>query len=127
MYKQSKGTGMGTSNGCEYADTAMNALDEKVHDENNGPAVKPVLFARFRDDIYVPWTECREKLDSFLLWLNEFHPNITFTMSNPSTEGTTFLETYIYMEMANFAPNPISNPVTAMPSLFPHHAIPPIP
>ena len=119
MYRQESGAGMGTDNSCGYSDNAMNALDEKVHDKINGPPVIPILFARFRDDIYIPWIHGIDMLQSFLLWLNEFHPNIKFTMSNPSTEGTEFLETYVYIKNGNLCTKSYSKPCDSHAFLIP--------
>ena len=58
-------------------------------------------------------------LQSFLLWLNEFHPNIKFTMSNPSTEGTEFLETYVYMKNGNLCTKSYSKPCDSHAFLIP--------
>ena len=56
MYRQIKGTAMGPKNACIYADVAMNSIDGMVNEGDWDPEHKPLLWARFRDDIYIPWT-----------------------------------------------------------------------
>ena len=40
---------------------------------------KSILWARFRDDIYIPWTHGQELLEVFHEWLNNSLPGIKFT------------------------------------------------
>ena len=54
MYKQIKGTAMGPKNACVYADVAMDFIDVLVNEGDWDPVHRPLLWARFRDDIYVP-------------------------------------------------------------------------
>ena len=100
MFKQKKGTAIGPNNACDYADTAMNYVDELIYDAKAGwlflTGIELPFYARFRDDIYIPWVYGLEMLLRFNTWLNEIHPNLKFTMSKPSLEGTEFLETFIY-------------------------------
>ena len=92
-FKQIKGTAMGPKNAGAYADTAINRIDEYVMEGDFDS--KPVVWLRFRDDIYVPWTHGIEKLKEFLEWLNTRMPGIKFTMRY-SKDGTVFLETFVY-------------------------------
>ena len=55
-----------------------------------------MLWAIYRDDIYLPWVDSLENLYKFVDWLNNFHPDLKFEMSTPSTEGAEFLETFVY-------------------------------
>ena len=94
-YKQIKGTAMGPKNACAYADTAIDKIDQDVlHGEWEYP---PILWARFRDDVYIPWTHGQEKLNRFHEWLNTRIPGINFTLKS-SQHGTEFLDLYIYLE-----------------------------
>ena len=49
------------------------------------------LWARFRDDIYCPWTGTQEELVQFDRWLNQLDPQLSFTLEN-SAEGAVFLD-----------------------------------
>ena len=98
VYRQCKGTAMGPKNACIYADVAMNYIDVLVNE--NGPGscpieFKPILWLRFRDDVYIPWVLGLERLKEFVEWLNTLIPGIKFTMKI-SSEGTAYLETFVY-------------------------------
>ena len=105
MFRQDKGTGIGPNNACDYADTAMTYVDELIFNALVGwlflTGLLLPFYARFRDDIYIPWVYGLENLLRFNTWLNGIHPNLKFTMSKPSLEGTEFLETYIYHKEDN--------------------------
>ena len=113
MVKQRKGAAMGTTNACEYADVSMGSLDELVHNTEHLIAisiVQPFLFLRYRDDIFVIWTGTLQELDTFFEWLNKFHKDIKFTMSEPSDVGIEFLETYVYIKGDQLHTKPYSKP-----------------
>ena len=109
VYKQIKGTAMGPKNACAYADVAMNSIDVMVNEGNWDQNCKPVLWGRFRDDIYVPWTFGLDKLHSFHEFLNSKIPGIKFTMAQ-SSQGIEFLDTYIYMHNGELHTKPYSKP-----------------
>ena len=97
-YRQKKGTAMGPKNACDYADAAMNYIDQAVHGNNPACAsykVKPIFWGRFRDDIYMPWIESKEKLLEFEQWINMIHPNLKFTFEC-SENGVEFLDLFVY-------------------------------
>ena len=98
MYRQWYGTAQGSKNSCRYADNAMNKIDKLVIERGWDPMYLPLLWARFRDDIYTPWTHGLDKLHEFHRWLNTLLPGIEFTMTTPSLEGVVFLDTYVYMK-----------------------------
>ena len=74
----------------------MTRLDNLVNEGAWPAKYKPVLWARFRDDIYVPWTHGLDKLIEFHEWMNKQLPGISFTMSQPSENGTKFLDLFVY-------------------------------
>ena len=51
---------------------------------------KTLLWARFKDDIYIPWTYGQELLEVFHEWRNNRLPGIKFT-NNFSSRGLNFL------------------------------------
>ena len=55
------------------------------------------MWARFRDDIYVPWTGTEEQLLEFDRWLNNLDPNLKFKI-NYSRVGLAieYLDLIIY-------------------------------
>ena len=110
MYRQKKGTAMGPHNACAYADTALNSLDEVLNDNSSNLEYKPLLWAPFRDDIYIPWVDGLDRLNEFYDWLNQFHPDIKFEMSKPSLEGVEFLDTFVYTREGKIHTRPYSKP-----------------
>ena len=100
MYKQIKGTAMGPKNACVYADVAMDFIDVLVNEGDWDPVHRPLLWARFRDDIYVPWTYGIELLEVFHEWLNSKLPCIKFT-KNFSSHGIEFLNSFVYCNVDN--------------------------
>ena len=99
-YQQLQGTAMGPKNSCDYADLAMNFIDQAVHNNNpecsTNPYV-PISWYRFRDDIYMPWVGTVDELMIFMDWLNSIHESLKFTVKY-STEGVEFLDFLIYSD-----------------------------
>ncbi|KAL5258256.1 hypothetical protein ACHWQZ_G013033 [Mnemiopsis leidyi] len=122
MYVQVSGTAMGPNNACQYADTALSPLDREIY--NCQDIVKPEFYGRFRDDIYVAWSDTLEKLDEFLTWLNGYHRNLKFTMSTPSLEGTEFLDLFIYSKNNRIETTTYSKPSDAHSYLLPQSCHP---
>ena len=99
IVRQKLGTAMGTDNAPHYADNSISYIDDLIFsDGEDAPRTVPVIWARFRDDVYLPWIGTLEELYDFVKWLNNIHPNIQFTMSTPSTEGTEFLNMFVYTD-----------------------------
>ena len=97
-YRQKKGTAMGPKNACDYADVAMNYIDQAVQGKNPScPSfrIKPIFWGRFRDDIYMPWVGTLEELMEFIEWLNSIHPSLKFTVTY-SRDGVEYLDLFIY-------------------------------
>ena len=122
MYVQTSGTAMGPNNACQYADTALSPLDNKIM--NCHEITTPEFYGRYRDDIYITWTESLEKLDQFLEWLNGYHPNLKFTMSTPSIEGTEFLDLFIYSKNGRIETKTYCKPSDAHSYLLPQSCHP---
>ena len=96
---QIKGTAMGPKNACAYADTAIDKIDREVMEGTWRDT--PILWARYRDDVYIPWTHGPELLECFLQWLNNRIPGIKFTMEF-SEHGTVHLDTYMYITIMGY-------------------------
>ena len=56
--------------------------------------LQPLIWARFKDDIFLLWTHGREKLDQFIHHLNDAHSNIKFTSEISDTQ-VPFLDTLV--------------------------------
>ena len=122
MYTQVSGTAMGPNNACDYADVALDDLDHKII--NSTEIKNPIFYARFRDDIYIPWIGTLEELHKFCAWLNKYHPNLRFTMSEPSLDGTMFLEIFIYSKNGHIHTMASSKPTDSHSYMLPHSCHP---
>lgn len=76
-YVQKHGTAMGPKNACSYADLAMGLIDEKAKLEGS---LKPLLWWRYRDDIFDLWTQGLPKLLEFTDYINSLYPTIKFEL-----------------------------------------------
>ena len=76
-FVQKHGTAMGPKNACSYADLAMGIIDEKAKFEGN---LKPLLWWRYRDDIFDLWTQGLPKLLEFTDYINSLYPTIKFEL-----------------------------------------------
>ena len=74
-FVQKHGTAMGPKNACSYADLAMGLIDEKA---KTGGAVKPLLWWRYRDDVFDVWIHGLPKLLEFTEYINSLYPTIKF-------------------------------------------------
>ncbi|XP_068675529.1 uncharacterized protein [Montipora foliosa] len=74
---QKHGTAMGPKNACSYADLAMGLIDEKA---KLGGASKPMLWWRYRDDVFDLWTLGLTKLLEFTEYINSLYPTIKFEL-----------------------------------------------
>ena len=76
-YVQQHGTAMGPKNACSYADLAMGVIDHKAKFEGT---IKPMLWLRYRDDIFDLWTQGVEKLLEFTNYINSLYHTIKFEL-----------------------------------------------
>ena len=119
MYKQCKGTAMGPPNACSYADVTMNRIDIEVNEGTHWPKEhRPLIWIRFRDDVFVLWTHGQHLLDKFLEWLNTLLPGILFTKVQ-SSQGVSFLNTFIYLIGHILHTRPFSKPCDTHTYLIP--------
>ena len=76
-FVQKHGTAMGPKNACSYADLAMGLIDEKA---KLGGVVKPLLWWRYRDDVFDVWMHGLPKLLEFTEYINSLYPTIKFEL-----------------------------------------------
>ena len=81
-FVQKHGTAMGPKDACSYADLAMGLIDEKAKSEGN---LKPMLWWRYRDDIFDLWTQGLPKLLEFTDYINSLYPTIKFELVYPDS------------------------------------------
>lgn len=93
VYLQTQGTAMGTKMAPNYAILFMARLEEAFLNTQN---LKPLVWWRYIDDIFIIWTHGVSTFHHFIDNLNNFHPIIKFT-TEFSTEGLPFLDTWVYL------------------------------
>ena len=101
VYSQTKGTAMGPSNACDYADVAMSDFDRIVHSEEiktKHNLELASMLERFRDDIFVIWLHELQKLRDFFTFINTINPNMKYTMTEPSISSQEFLQVLVYRQ-----------------------------
>ena len=76
-FKQINGVAMGTKMGPSYANLFVGYVEEQIFDQYQGP--KPELFGRYIDDCIGATSCTRSELDSFISFVNSFHPALKFT------------------------------------------------
>lgn len=99
MYRQIRGTAMGTKVAPSFANLFMTDLETAFL---NTQPMKPASYWRYIDDIFLAWTGSREALEKFLTDFNAWHSTIHLTneVSNSSvvfldlilSKGTRFAE-----------------------------------
>ena len=71
-----RGTAIGTRMAPSYANIFMDRLERRLI---QNAEVKPHIWWRYIDDIFIVWTEGEEKLKQFIDYLNNAHDTIKFT------------------------------------------------
>ncbi len=100
VYKQVKGTALGTHMAPTYTNIYMDWLERDLL--KRYPGNKPLLWKRFIDDIFGIWRGKEEELLHFFDWINHQprHSTIIFTPEY-STERINFLDVSIYKQSGN--------------------------
>ena len=88
FYKQLRGTAIGTKMAPPYAIIYMSYFEEKFLEEMS---LKPLVWWRYIDDIFMLWQHGEEELKKFLECLNCYHPTIKFT-ADYSRDKINFLD-----------------------------------
>jgi hypothetical protein len=92
---------MGSKIGPDFANLFMADLESRFltmfYQTHN---LKPFLYCRYIDDIFIIWTEGRESLEDFITLFNGFHPSINFTHSVSDT-SVNFLDVTVKLEHQN--------------------------
>lgn len=92
IFYQKQGTAMGTKMAPNYAIIYMHKIEEGFLKTTT---LKPTIWKRFIDDIFMIWPHGKDKLQIFIEQLNSYHPVIKFTEES-STEQIPFLDTTVY-------------------------------
>ena len=83
---------MGTEMAPAYANIFMGTLESRILAETNP---SPTHWKRYRDNIFLVWTDTKESLHKFIKSINNLHPRINFT-TEFSTDEITFLDLCLY-------------------------------
>ena len=76
MYLQKQGTAMGTRMAPNYAIIFMHSVKQEILKNSK---LKPMIWRRFIDDVFIIWTHGKDKLEEFLDYINKAHETIKFT------------------------------------------------
>ena len=90
-YLQIGGMAMGTAVAPNYANLFMDRFETKAL--NNWP-LKPLIWLRFIDDIFMIWPHGEDNLNEFITYLNGIHQTIKFTHESSHTQ-IDFLDTTV--------------------------------
>ena len=91
QYLQVGGTAMGTRLAPSYASLFLSNLEKKLLAD---APCRPVVYLRFRDDIFCVFREPRAKIEEFIEYMNSSHDTIKFTAEISENE-VTFLDTKV--------------------------------
>ena len=94
LFKQVRGTAIGTKFAPPYAILFLANLEEKILGEMD---LKPRIWWRYIDDIFFIWEHGEEELKEFIKKLNEYHPTIKFT-AEWSKEEISFLDVKVSLK-----------------------------
>ena len=94
FFIQTSGTAIGTKLAPSYANLFLSIFERNLL---NQCAVKPSIWLRFIDDVFMIWTEGEDKLKEFLSYINTVHPAIQFTHEY-SSQSVNFLDVSVTLE-----------------------------
>jgi hypothetical protein len=101
-YLQVGGTAMGTRLALSYANLFMGRLEQKLLKQLETMGLKPALYLRYIDDIFMIWDQGEEKLNEFIKYMNESHNTIKFTCEY-SREKVNYLDTSLNRQNTQFS------------------------
>ena len=90
---------MGTRMAPNYAIIFMHSVEQEILKNSK---LKPRIWCRFIDDVFIVWTYGKDKLGDFLDYINRVHETIKFTAEYSMTE-VAFLDTLVYKLNGNLA------------------------
>ena len=119
VYKQIMGTAMGTPMAPNYANLFMAKFEEDaITSYHASTGLKPHVWYRYIDDIFLIWTHGDEELQKFLLYLDTFSgtrnmkSKIKFEI-NKSEKEVNFLDVTIKLENGMLTTSLFSKPTDA--------------
>jgi len=94
MYTQIRGVAMGSRCAPNYANCFMGRLETDFLDSQ---PIKPLLYLRYLDDIFIIWDRGETSLLSFIDDFNKFNPSITLTHQISNTT-INYLDVTLYLD-----------------------------
>ena len=95
-YRQKVGIAMGNPCAPPLAILYLDRFETKAIADS---PLKPAFLARYIDDYAGIWHHGQQSLDDFLAFLNNQHPNLSFTIEQSGRDhGVTFLDTLVTVE-----------------------------
>ena len=85
------GTAIGTKLAPGYANLFLSIFERNML---NQYPIKPSIWLRYVDDIFMIWNDSEDKLKDFLAYINTVHPAIQFTHAH-SFKSVTFLDVLV--------------------------------
>ena len=83
IFKQIRGTEMGTKFAPSYAILAMAELEQMALEKYH---LEPTVWWRYIDDVFLIWKHGKKNSSSFLEYLNSIHPTLKFTSSSSENQ-----------------------------------------
>ena len=120
-YLQIHGTAMGTKMAPSFANLFMGNFEQKFLSRQN---LKPQIWLRFIDDIFMIWPHGEDCLKIFIENINSFHPTIKFT-ADYSKVSVHFLDTTVTIENGSLKTDLFNKPTDKHNYLLPSSCHPP--
>ncbi|XP_072025089.1 uncharacterized protein [Amphiura filiformis] len=114
-YLQTSGTAMGAKFSPSYANIFMGWHEGTLL---NTSALKPLVWYRYIDDIFMIWTHSKDELEQFINHANQIHPSIKFT-SDYSPSQVNFLDVVVKLSEGQIHTDLYSKPTDKHTYLLP--------
>ena len=119
LYRQIKGTAMGTPMAVNYANLFLDDLETKMlNDYEKKTKLRPLFWFRYIDDIFFVWNHGEETLKDFIDFCDKYSSskkmksNIRYE-SNASSESVNFLDVQVKLVENSLVTNLYSKPTDA--------------
>ena len=93
-YKQTFGVAMGSPLSPILANLCMEFIENDILD-NCPPQIKPVIWLRYVDDIFLIFKESEEHFNEFFRYVNNIVPSIQFTVEHEINHALPFLDVLV--------------------------------
>jgi len=98
FYEQTSGAAMGSPISPVIANIFVEHFEKEALQK---APKKPEVWFRYVDDTFVIWRHGRAELRKFLIFLNNQHPNIRFTIDTEENKKLPFLDVFVIKKADN--------------------------